>query len=442
MISTVRCLLLATLALASAMPVPAEEPFSFDSAPGRLPKDVVPLDYTVEIAPNIAALTFTGSESIALQFRSPAAIISFNSLNESLSDVRLDGNPVQSVASDDDRQLTTVTLAAPAAVGMHTLTFAYAGKIENLSRGLFAQPYASQDGKHGLMLSTKMESTDARRMFPCWDEPAFRATYQLSVIVPAQWAAISNMPISNRRVHGKTATATFMRSPKMPSYLVEFTAGDLGAISADGQGTKLGVWAVRGREHDGRAALANAQQILADYNDYFGYPYPLPKLDSIAIPGGFTGAMENWGAITYNDQLLLLTPSSTTGTRQTVFSVQAHEMAHQWNGDLVTMAWWDDIWLNESFASWMAAKETAQRNPDWHWWEGRDADKEDAMSADALIASHAIQQHVTDELQATAAFDPQITYRKGQAILRMFEAYVGADAFRSGIRSYIKARAF
>jgi len=442
MIATARCLFLAIVALACVTPAPADEPFSFDSAPGRLPKDVVPLDYTVDITPNIVALTFTGSESIALQFRAAAAIISFNSLNESLSDVRLDGRPVQSVNSEDDRQLTTVMLAGAAAAGMHTLTFAYAGKIETLARGLFAQPYASQDGKHGLMLSTKMESTDARRMFPCWDEPAFRATFQLSVTVPAQWATVSNMPVSKRRVRGQTATTTFMRSPKMPSYLVEFTAGELGSISAEAQGTKLGIWAVRGREHDGRAALANAQQILADYNDYFGYSYPLPKLDSIAIPGGFSGAMENWGAITYNDQLLLLKPSSTTGTRQIVFSVQAHEMAHQWNGDLVTMAWWDDIWLNESFASWMAAKETAQRNPDWRWWEGRDADKEEGMSADAFMASHAIQQHVTDELQATAAFDPQITYRKGQAILRMFEAYVGADAFRSGIRSYIKARAF
>jgi aminopeptidase N len=152
--------------------------------------------------------------------------------------------------------------------------------------------------------------------------------------------------------------------------------------------------------------------------------------------------MENWGAITYNDQLLLLTPASTVGDRQQVFSVQAHEMAHQWNGDLVTMAWWDDIWLNESFASWMAAKETALRNPDWKWWEDQDDDKESAMSADGRASSHAIQQHVADELQATNAFDPQITYSKGQAILRMFEAYLGADVFRSGVRAYMQARAY
>ena len=198
----------------------------------------------------------------------------------------------------------------------------------------------------------------------------------------------------------------------------------------------------RGREQDGATALANARQILADYNDYFGYRYPLPKLDSIAVPGGFGGAMENWGAITYNDQLLLLSATSTLADQQAVFSVQAHEMAHQWNGDLVTMGWWDDLWLNESFASWRAANETDQRNPGWKWWQRQDADKEIAMSADARLSSHAIQQHVIDELQAANAFDPEITYSKGQAVLRMFENYLGRDAFRGGVRRYIKARAF
>ncbi len=441
--SATRCLLVcAAFAVATPMLARAEAPFTFDSAPGRLPKDVVPLDYTLDIVPDTAAMSFTGSESVTLRFRSASATITFNSLNERLWGVRLDGSLVKSVVSDDNQQLTVITLLAPVAAGVHTLKFAYSGKIETLSRGLFAQPYTDPDGKQKLMLSTKMESTDARRMFPCWDEPAFRATYQLSISVPAGWAAVSNMPIARRVIHGTTATTTFIRSPKMPSYLVELTAGELSSISAQGAGARLQVWTVRGKEHDGDVALANAQKILADYNDYFDYPFPLPKLDSIAIPGGFTGAMENWGAITYNDQILLVAPSSTTASRQAVFSVQAHEMAHQWNGDLVTMGWWDDIWLNESFASWMAAKETARRNPDWHWWEGRNADREDAMNADALTASHAIQQHVSDELQATAVFDPQITYRKGQAILRMFEAYIGEDTFRSGIRSYIKAHAF
>ncbi|HEX8787849.1 MAG TPA: M1 family aminopeptidase, partial [Telluria sp.] len=182
--------------------------------------------------------------------------------------------------------------------------------------------------------------------------------------------------------------------------------------------------------------------ILADYDDYFGYPFPLPKLDSIAIPGAFSGAMENWGGITYTDALLLLSPASSLNDAQNVYSTQAHEMAHQWNGDLVTMGWWDDLWLNESFASWMSAKETDLRNPGWKWWEREDRDKENAMEADARVTSHPIQVHVTDELQAANAFDPTITYNKGQSVLRMLEAYLGPDTFRDGVRRYIKARAF
>jgi aminopeptidase N len=443
-----------TLSLAAAAGASADEPaaaparatapapFSFDSAPGRLPKNVVPLDYRVSIVPDATALTINGTESVQLQFRSPSATLLFNSINETLNDVLLDGKPVKAVASDDAQQLTTVTLAQEAPIGLHTLSFSYQGKIEQQPHGLFVQPYDMAGGGHGLLLSTQMEATDARRMFPCWDEPAFRARFELTVSIPSKWTALSNMPVARRVVHGNMATVAFQRSPKMPSYLVEFTAGDLASIKARSGGVDFGVWAVRGQEQNGRYALANAQQILADYDDYFGYRYPLPKLDSIAIPGGFSGAMENWGAITYYDQLLLVTHASTIGDRQAVFSVQAHEMAHQWSGDLVTMGWWDDIWLNESFASWRAAKETDLRNPSWKWWESEDDSKETAMRADARITSHSIQQHVTDELQVDNSFDPEITYNKGQAVLRMFEAYMGADTFRDGIRAYMKAHAF
>ena len=430
------------LFLAAPMAAPAEAPFTFDKAPGRLPKDVVPLHYRIAIVPQVKEKAFTGTESVTLRSRSPTATVVFNTLNLTLRNVRVDGKPVQRVVSDNQGQLTTLTLAAPMSVGVHTLTLSYNGVIGSGPQGLFAQPYTQPDGSSGLVLSTKMESTDARRMFPCWDEPAFRATFQLTATVPAEWATVSNMPVAKRVVQGKLATTTFERSPRMPSYLVEFSAGDLQEVAADHDGVHFGVWAVRGRESDGATALANAQQILTDYNNYFGYPYPLPKLDSIAVPGGFSGAMENWGAITYNDQLLLVGSRSSIADRQAVFSVQAHEMAHQWNGDLVTMGWWDDLWLNESFASWRAAKETDLRNPSWKWWEKQDADKESAMRADARTSSQAIQRHVTDEVQASSAFDPEITYRKGQAVLRMFEAYLGPDTFRDGIRGYMKARAF
>lgn len=420
----------------------AESPFNFDRAPGRLPKNVVPVDYDVAVTPDAAKRTFTGTESVSLEFRTATDKIVFNTLNLKLQNVRLDGHPVASVGTDNDKQLTTLMLAAAAPAGMHRLTLSYTGVIETRPQGLFVQPYSKAGGGQGVMLTTQMESTDARRMFPCWDEPAFRARFQLTATVPADWATIGNMPIAKRVVHGQLATTTFERSPRMPSYLVELTAGQLREISAKSGKFRFGVWAIAGHESEGAVALANAQQILADYNRYFDYPFPLPKLDSIAIPGGFGGAMENWGAITYNSQTLLVSKGSSMSDRQQVYSIQAHEMAHQWNGDLVTMGWWDDLWLNESFASWMSAKETDLRNPSWKWWESEDANKENAMEADARMTSHPIQVHVTDELQAANAFDPTITYNKGEAVLRMLEAYLGPDTFRAGIRRYIKARAF
>ena len=429
------------LLVGAASALAAGAPFSFDATPGRLPKNVVPLDYTIAVVPDIEARTLAGTEAITLQFRAATSTIVFNSLNQKLTDVRLDGKPASQVVSDDERQLTTVTLADAVTPGTHTLTFAYRGRIETQPHGLFVQSFIRADGSHDVLLSTKMESTDARRMFPCWDEPAFRATFELTMTVPASWATVSNMPVATRVAQGTLASVSFERSPRMPSYLVEFTGGNLAEISAQVGATRLGIWAAQGREADGAVALADARQILADYNDYFGYPYPLPQLDGIAVPGGFSGAMENWGAITYNDQLLLLGPTSTLADRQGVFAVEAHEMAHQWNGDLVTMAWWDELWLNESFASWRGATETDLRNPSWKWWELQDASRERAMRDDARVSSHPIHQTVPDELQAANAFDA-ITYSKGQAVLRMLEAYLGPDVFRDGVRRYVRARAY
>ncbi|HLQ13251.1 MAG TPA: M1 family metallopeptidase [Steroidobacteraceae bacterium] len=428
--------------LALGPPAMAVAPFSFDGAPGRLPKDVVPVDYQVAIVPDIQALSLEGTEGVLLEFRAATATIQFNSLNETVRDVRFDGRAVENVVTDNEQQLTTVTLPAPAAAGRHTLRFAYRGKIEKAPMGLFAQDYLESQGQHEVLLSTLMEPTDARRLFPCWDEPAFRATFKLRATIPESWASVSNMPVERRIVHGGLATTTFQRSPKMPSYLVEYSAGHLRPLGAAVRGKRLGLWAVRGHEGGGKTALADARQILSDYNRYFDHVYPLPKLDAIALPGGFSGGMENWGAITYDERTVLLTSASTLADRQEVFSIQAHEIAHQWFGDLVTMGWWDDIWLNESFASWMGAKETARRHPDWHWWLGQDVSKESAMAADSRATSHAIQQHVTDEVQANNAFDSDITYRKGQAFLRMLEASLGEEVFRSAMRRYMRLHAY
>jgi aminopeptidase N len=433
----------AAFVVAAAAPAAAVAPFDFNTTPGRLPKTVVPTDYRIALTPDGVAKTLRGTESITLDVRKPTAQIVFNTHDMTVANARLDGAPVARTVTQNDKQLTTLTLARPAAVGRHVLTLTYRGKIEDSPDGLFAQDYRTADGRTGRMLSTQFESTDARRMFPGWDEPAFRATYQLTVTLPAVWSAVSNTPVQTRTVHGNLATTTFGRTPKMPSYLVVLSAGDLASISGVGSdGVKQSIWAVKGDEQNGRYALDSAMKILPYYDDYFGVKFPLPKLDHIAIPGGFGGAMENWGGITYNENIIILRPNATLNAKQTSFSIVAHEMAHQWNGDLVTMGWWDDIWLNESFASWMAAKATDKFNPEWNWQQGEDASKQSAMNADARSTSHAIQQHVVDEVQAEASFDPEITYDKGQAFLRMLEAYLGEDAFRSGIRRYVQAHAY
>jgi len=434
--------LMPALALAAAAAALADQPYDFDRTPGRLPKDVVPTDYDIELTPDLDTLKLAGRESVRLSLRAATARIVLDSADETLHDVRFDGRPAKEVVTDNARQLTTVNLAAAAAPGAHTLSFSYSGIIRNDVRGLFLQSYTRPDGKDGQLLSSAFEPTDARLMFPGWDEPSFRARFRLSITIPRSWAAVSNMPQVSRVEHASSATVRFQRSPRIPTYLVHITAGELGRITAHSQGTELGVWAIRGQERQGATALANARDILADYDEYFGVKFPLPKLDSIAIPGGFSGGMENWGAITYTSQALLLRPTSSLGDRQLVYRVQAHEMAHQWNGDLVTMAWWDNLWLNESFASFMSARETASRNPGWNWWEVQDGDKETAMEADASLLSHPIYQPVPDEAHANVASDSEITYSKGQAVLRMFESYLGPISFRDGVRRLMQARAF
>ncbi len=431
-----------TIVLGSSAFAAPEPPFSFDAAYGNLPKDVVPHAYTIAVTPDPDHLALHGSETVTIEVRKPTKTIVFNALNLTFRRAAVDGISA-TVVPNDKTQRATLTAGKTLVPGLHTLTLAYDGKMETAGQGLFRQPYLGADGKPHVMVSTQFESTDARRMFPCWDEPAFRAVFTLSATLPAAWAAVSNMPVTKRVVHGALATTTFAPSPKMASYLVVLSAGDLKSITGtDSNGTRHEIWATSGNEQNGRYALANSEQILAAYDAYFGVSFPLPKLSSIAVPGGFSGAMENWGGITYNDQLLLLGASGTLSQKQEIYSVQAHEMAHQWFGDLVTMGWWDDIWLNESFASWMSARQTALANPTWLWWQDQDGDKEGAMDADAQITSHAIQTHVVDELQVEAAFDPAITYSKGQAFLRMTEAYLGPDTFRSGIRLYMQNRKF
>src|SRR5436305_1593819 len=435
--------------------VTAEKPFSFKETPGKLPKEVVPTDYSIRIVPKIDQFTFTGTETVKLNVRSPVHQLVLNTLELKIEAASVDGKDLtaSAIKTDKEKELLTLTLPLKLAQGDHTLALRFSGKINQQGQGLFYMRYQEQgSGARKVMLGTQFEATDARRFFPCWDEPVFRARFQLSAVVPENWLVVSNMPIESERKITEGKEVRFAATPPMSSYLNVFVAGELDVIEARSDSTQVRVIATKGKAELGRYALEATAQILQYYNDYFGVPYPLPKLDQIALPGGFGGAMENWGGITYYESALLFDPkNSSAETKQNIYEVLAHEMAHQWFGDLVTMAWWDNLWLNEGFASWMGTKCTAHFNPQWEVWLRRNLPrdptrrvgiaKQQAMEGDARSTTHPIQQPIVTEAEANSAFD-DITYKKGQSFLRILESFLGEDVFRDGIRRYIVAHEY
>ena len=452
-----RILLLCLMAEFSIMSsaLASEKPFSFKDTPGKLPKDVVPTDYAVRIVPDIDKLTFAGTETVKLNVRRRVRQLVLNALELKIEAASIDGNELlrSAIKIDTKNELLTLALPSELPTGEHTLALRFAGIINQQGQGLFYMRYQEQGtGARKTMLGSQFEATDARRFFPCWDEPVFRARFQLTAVVPENWLAVSNMPVESEDKIAGGKEVRFAATPPMSSYLNVFVAGELESIESRSGPTQLRVIATKGKAEMGRYALQATGQILRYYNDYFGVAYPLPKLDQIALPGGFGGAMENWGGITYYESKLLFDPkSSSEETKQDIYEVLAHEMAHQWFGDLVTMAWWDNLWLNEGFASWMGSKCTAHFNPQWEVWQRREFPrnpsrragiaKEAAMEGDARSTTHPIQQPVATEAEANSAFD-DITYKKGQSFLRMLESFLGDDVFREGIRDYMAAHAY
>jgi aminopeptidase N len=450
-----RPLLILTILFSFLANVTAEKPFDFATTPGKLPKQVVPAEYAIRIVPNVDKLTFAGSETVKLNVRSPVRQLVLNALEMEIASAMLDGKalPKSAIKIDQKQELLTITLPSELAAGDHTLALDFSGKINAQGQGLFYAPYQEEgSGAQKIVLGTQFEATDARRFFPCWDEPSFRARFQLTAVVPENWLAVSNMPVEKETKVENGKEVRFAMTPSMASYLNVFVAGELDLIETQVAGVQIRVIATKGKAEWGRYALESTAKILEYYNDYFGVPYPLPKLDQIALPGGFGGAMENWGGITYFESSLLFDPKkSSEETKQNIFAVVAHETAHQWFGDLVTMAWWDNLWLNEGFASWMGTKCTAHFNPQWEVWlrtnEPRNPTrrvgiaKEQAMEGDARSTTHPIQQPIANEAEAATAFD-DITYQKGQSFLRMLESFLGENDFRDGIRRYMAAHKY
>jgi len=437
------------LALLAGTPAFAQSSLPFDKIPGKLPKEVVPSAYRIDIAPDLDKLTTAAREEIDVDVAKPVDTITLDAIDITFDQVTLkDLNETATVTLDAEAQTATFHFTHPVPAGKHTLAISYRGIIPETPAGLYYNDYDA-GGAHKRMLVSQFESTDARRAFPSWDEPAFKASFALSVTLPADLAVVSNMPAASEQSAGSNdrgaalKKTVFATTPRMSTYLLVLCAGDLERIHDTSTGTDIGVWAVRGKAEQGRGALEAAVRLLPYYNDYFGVKYPLPKMDMIAVPGNYqAGAMENWGGLTFIDDALLFDPkNSSEATRQVIFFVVAHEMAHQWSGDLVTMAWWDNTWLNEGFAEWMDAKATDVLNPAWHFWLTQHADKERAMAIDAHSTTHPIEIPIKDESVIAEAFD-YISYQKGQAFLRMLETWLGEDAFRDGMRHYMAKYAY
>ena len=410
-----------------------------------LPDNVKPSRYILTLEPDMEAASFLGHETIEIEVLAPTSSITMNASELQISSCRVmpGGNDaITALSIDTCEEAETVTFSFPEEIpaGTARLDIEFVGVLNDQLRGFYLSHYTDIDGNERQLATTQFEATDARRAFPCWDEPSLKATFALTLVVPSDLSAVSNMPIVEEFAEQDgLKRLQFDETPIMSTYLLAFIIGDLRCVeqTAD-DGTLIRVWATSGKEKHGRFALEISIRLLKYFNEYFGTPYPLPKLDHLAIPDFAAGAMENWGAITYREVALLVDPKRTSAAiRQRVAGIISHEMAHMWFGDLVTMAWWKELWLNESFASWIGDKAIDNLFPEWEMWtEFVSGDTTRALSLDGLKNSHPIEQEVRDPAEIGQLFDA-ISYSKGGSVLRMLEHFLGADIFREGLRHYI-----
>jgi aminopeptidase N len=406
-----------------------------DAPPGRLPAGVRPVFQAIRLNLDPAAADYTGTVHAELDVAAPVSTFAFHAEQMKLTSLVLrSGRTVVSTTHESGPVMTTVRTAAPLAPGRYLLDVAFANDYQTNGLGLYklsagGQPY----------LFTQFEADEARTAFPCWDEPAFKFPYQMTVTVPEAQAVVSNTAVESDTVSAGRRTVVFKKTPPLPSYLLAVAAGPLEFVAVPGASIPTRVVTVKGASTLAGEAVRVTPPLLGALERYFGRPYPFDKLDLIAVPEYWYGAMENPGAIVYRDQFLLLDPrGASTTERLNLIGITAHELAHMWFGDLVTMAWWDDLWLNESFASWMGDKVTGQVFPELHLEAQQLEAIQHAMETDARPGARSIRQPVNPGDNIIAGAD-DLAYQKGQAVLAMTEAWVGADAFRKGMLDYLAA---
>ena len=414
----------------------------------RLPRTAEPLTYRLTLEPDLEAATFRGSVEIDLLLHEATRTIVANAAELEIEKVGLllaDGRTIGLQAGlDQEAERVTFLLDEPAPAGDATLACSFTGVLNDKLRGFYRSTFVGEDGATHTIATTQMESTDARRAFPCWDEPDRKAVFEVTLVVEDDLAAFSNSSVlEEERLGDGRRRVRFAPTMKMSTYLVAFVVGPLVATEPlDVDGVPVRIVHVPGREDLTAFPLEVAAHALRFFTAYFGIEYPADKLDLVAIPDFAFGAMENLGCVTFRETALLVSPQSAARTElERVADVVSHEIAHMWFGDLVTMRWWEGIWLNEAFATFMEVLCVDAFRPAWQRWVSFGLEREAALAVDGLHHTRPIEYPVGSPEEADGMFDV-LTYQKGGSVLRMLEQYLGADVFRAGVRRYLRRHAY
>jgi puromycin-sensitive aminopeptidase len=413
----------------------------------RLPRTVVPRRYEISLEPDLTTLTFAGQETIAVDVAEPVGEILLNAVELVVDEaVVVDARGHEqraTVTLDEPAERCRLAFAAPLATGPGRLRLVFRGTLNDKLRGFYRSVYKDPSGVSRTMAATQFEATDARRAFPCWDEPAFKAVFSVTLAIDPSLTAVSNTRIVSQTREGARTVVRFADSIVMSTYLVAFVVGELEHTELTPVGpTPVRIWCVPGKRRLAAFGQEIAVASLKFFEDYYGLPYPGDKLDLLAIPDFAAGAMENLGAITFRETALLVDGQAASHAElQRVADVVAHENAHMWFGDLVTMSWWNGIWLNEAFATFMEMLAVDAWKPEWQRWVAFGVSRAAALSVDGLHSTRPIEFPVRAPRDADAMFDV-LTYEKGASVLRMLEQYLGPDVFRAGVHEYLVRHQF